>query len=217
MKILLCDDHAVFRSGLRLVVGQLEAGAEIIETEDGEAALGLAAEHPDLDLVLLDLGLPGIDGHEGLRRLRREQPSLPVVIVSADDDPATIRSAIDSGASGHIPKGSTQSEMLSALRLVLEGGVYVPPAALRAPAPSDDDSEERRRIERAGQLTARQREVLSLIARGLTNREICGVLSIAEGTVKAHIAAIFEALDVTNRTEAAVLARELGLKADGEE
>ncbi len=216
MKILLCDDHAVFRSGLRLVAESLDADAEVIETQDGEGALEVAAQHPDLDLVLLDLELPGIDGHEGLRRFRERLPSLPVVIVSADDDPMTIRRALDAGASGHIPKGASEREMVSALRLILEGGVYVPPAALAAPArpagASGGDGSDR-----AARLTSRQREVLSLMARGLTNREICGVLSIAEGTVKTHVAAILEALDVTNRTEAAVRARELGLKADGEE
>jgi DNA-binding NarL/FixJ family response regulator len=219
MKILICDDHALFRQGLRLVLGELEGAADLLEAADGGAALALADAHPDLDLVLLDLHMPGMDGWAGLRRFRSGHPTLPVVIVSASEDPADVRAALGEGASGFIPKGSTASQLVAALRLVLSGGVYVPTAALAEAPPGAQAGAERarRRRERASQLTPRQLEVLSLMARGLTNREICGVLDIAEGTVKAHVAAIFEALDASNRTEAAVLARELGLKAPGEE
>jgi DNA-binding NarL/FixJ family response regulator len=161
--------------------------------------------------------MPGTDGRTGLRQLRSAQPAMPVVIVSATDDPGEMRRVLDEGASGFIPKSSTSAEMLGALRLVLSGGVYVPRAALAAQAPGSGAARREQRRQRAGSLSARQIEVLSLMARGLTNREICGVLGIAEGTVKAHIAAIFETLEVSNRTEAAVAARELGIKAPGEE
>jgi DNA-binding NarL/FixJ family response regulator len=218
LKILICDDHALFRAGLRHVLSELDAGAQLIDAGSCEQALELAGGHADLDLVLLDLHMPGMDGWAGLRRLRASHPELPVVIVSASERPGDVRTALDGGAAGFIPKQSSPEELLAALRLVLSGGTFVPRAAL-ATEPADDAGSERasRRRERAGALTERQLEVLSLMARGLTNREICGVLDIAEGTVKTHIAAIFEALDVTNRTEAAVLARELGLKAPGEE
>ena len=218
MKILICDDHALFRAGLRHVLSELDADAQLIDAEGGPEALAAADEHDDLDLVLMDLQMPGMDGFTGLRRLRQDHPEIPVVIVSASESAADVREAIDGGAAGFIPKQSSPEELLAALRLVLSGGTYVPRTALSGDAGGDPAAERaRRRREKAGALTERQVEVLSLIARGLTNREICGVLSIAEGTVKTHVAAIFEALDVTNRTEAAVLARELGLKAPGEE
>jgi DNA-binding NarL/FixJ family response regulator len=219
MRILVCDDHAIFRAGLKAVLGELSSSAELLEAESVAQALALAKAHPDTDLVLLDLHLPGTDGRTGLRQLRSAQPALPVVIVSASDDPAEMRRVLEEGASGFIPKSSTSAELLAALRLVLSGGVYVPRAALaaQAPAPGSGAARREQRRQRAGSLSARQIEVLSLMARGLTNREICGVLGIAEGTVKAHIAAIFETLEVSNRTEAAVAARELGIKAPGEE
>jgi DNA-binding NarL/FixJ family response regulator len=212
MKILICDDHALFRDGLGLVLERLEPGAELVESSDSQGALDLVAADEGFDLVLLDLNMPGMDGLTALRRLRTDHPAVPVVIVSASENPNEVRTALDVGASGFIPKSSSSNVLLSALRLVLDGGVYVPPVALDAQPGVDS-----RRRDRAGELTPRQLEVLSLMARGLTNREICGVLGIAEGTVKTHIAAIFEALEVTNRTEAAVAMRDLGLKAPGEE
>jgi len=216
VRVLICDDHALFRAGLRHVLSDLQSDAELLEATEAAEALRIAGANDDLDLVLLDLHMPGMDGWAGLRRLRQSHPSLPVVIVSASDDADEIRTALDGGASGFIPKGSSPGELIAALRLVLDGGVYVPRAAL-APGGGDSAERTRRRRERAKTLTPRQLEVVSLVARGLTNREICDVLAIAEGTVKAHLAAIFEALEATNRTEAAVLARELGLKAPGEE
>jgi len=212
MRILICDDHALFRDGLRLVLERLEPAAELVESSDSQGALDLVAADDGFDLVLLDLNMPGMDGLTALRRLRGDHPAVPVVIVSASENPREVRAALDAGASGFIPKSSKSSVLLSALRLVLDGGIYVPPVALDATPDLDA-----RRSDRAGELTPRQLEVLSLMARGLTNREICGVLGIAEGTVKTHIAAIFEALEVTNRTEAAVAMRDLGLKAPGEE
>ncbi len=200
-----------------MVLEDLYPDAELIETEAVEAALGLAGEHPDLDLALLDMHLPGMDGRAGLRELRQAQPALPVVMVSGEESSIEIRASLDDGAAGYIPKASSEQEMRAALQLVMAGGVYVPQAALSAAPAAPAESWTVRRRERADLLTPRQLEVLSLIARGLTNREICSVLSIAEGTVKAHLAAIFEALDVTNRTEAAVTARELGLKLPDEE
>lgn len=211
MKILVADDHAVFRDGLRTVLDGFGAEVEILEAADAAQAFEIATRHQDLDLVLMDLQMPGVGGIEGLRRFRRELPTLPVVIVSASESAAEMRRVIEGGASGFIPKSSGRKEMLAALQLVLAGGVFVPQAALAAP---EDDAPSRRR--RTEKLTERQLEVLSLMARGLTNREICDVLAIAENTVKTHVKAILEALEATNRTEAAVIARELGLKAPGE-
>lgn len=195
--------------GLRAVLRAIDEDAELLEAADGGEALRLAAQHPDLDLVLLDLEMPGVDGRTGLRRLRAAHPEIPVVIVSAAADGAQMRASLDAGASGYVPKGMPAAEMRAALQLVLAGGVYVPRGALGAPPDAAKSHEARRR--RVAGLTPRQRDVLLLVVRGLTNREICGVLAIAEGTVKAHVAAILDALGASNRTEAAMLARELGL------
>lgn len=215
MKILVCDDHAVFRDGLRLVLSDLAEEVELLEASDGAQALDVANANPDLELVLMDLQMPGVGGIEGLRRVRREHAAIPVVIVSASEASGEMREVLDAGASGFIPKSFGRTELIAALKLVLAGGVFVPQAALAAPGGGEGSPERRR--QRASRLTERQLEVLSLMARGLTNKEICGVLSIAENTVKTHVKAILEALEATNRTEAAVLARELDLKAPGEE
>jgi len=196
-----------------MVLRGIDEGAVLLEAADAGEALRLVAAHPDLDLVLLDLHMPGLDGRSGLRRLRGEHPEIPVVIVSASEESAGMREALEDGASGYIPKGVPEPEMRAALQLVLAGGVYVPYGALAAPAPAPtaEAAARRERRARVAGLTPRQREVLQLVLRGLTNREICRVLAIAEGTVKAHVAAILEALDVSNRTEAAMVARDLGL------
>ncbi len=207
MKVLVCDDHAVFRDGLRSVLGDLDEAFEIFEAETGELAIELVGEHPDFDLVLMDLEMPGRGGASALEQLRRDHPATPVVIVSAEPDAAVMRRVIEGGASGFIPKSAKRAVLGSALQLILSGGVYVPPELVAAPAESASE----RRKRRVGELTERQKEVLSLLAKGLTNKEIGEVLGIALGTTKTHIAAILEALEATNRTEAAMLLRDLEL------
>jgi DNA-binding NarL/FixJ family response regulator len=209
MRILVCDDHPVFREGLRDALAALPA--EVVEAADAASALARVDAEPGIELVLLDLSLPGADGWSAFRALRARHPSVPVLIVSASDDPADMRRALDSGAAGFVPKSASLEVLRSALRLVLAGGVYVPVAALAAPA-GEAPAAARRRA-RAGGLTPRQLEVLVLLSRGLTNREIAGALGIAEGTVKTHVRTLFEVLDVSNRTEAALVMGELGLDA----
>jgi DNA-binding NarL/FixJ family response regulator len=207
VKILVCDDHPVFREGLRDALADLSA--EIVEAADCAGALRRLEADPDIELVLLDLAMPGADGWTAFKALRSRHPTVPVVIVSASDAPADVRRALDQGASGFVPKSATLEVLRSALRLVLAGGVYVPMAALAAPAAPPAAA---RRAARVEQLTARQVEVLILLSRGLTNREIAGALGIAEGTVKTHVRTLFEVLDVSNRTEAALVMRELGIE-----
>lgn len=203
MRILLCEDHALFREGLELVLGQLDPDVELLGVGDAETALEQMADD-DLDLVLLDIGLPGMDGFEALARLRSEHPSVPVVVLSASERPEDVRRALEGGAAGFIPKSTRGSVLQGALRLVLAGGIYTPPLMLDAAPPAPRPT--------AADLTPRQLEILRLLARGLTNKEICGVLGIAEGTVKSHVVRIYEVLDVTNRTEAAMRLYELGLE-----
>jgi DNA-binding NarL/FixJ family response regulator len=202
MKILVCDDHALFREGLELILGQLDPEAELESVGDAEAALARVARGDGPDLVLLDLHLPGMDGFTALEALRRDRPDVPVVVLSGSESPAHARVVLERGASGFIPKSTRGAVLLSALRLVLAGGIYVPPLILDG----------LRAAEKASELTERQLEVLRLLARGLTNREIADVLRVAEGTVKSHVKHVYEVLDVTNRTEAAMRMRELGLE-----
>jgi DNA-binding NarL/FixJ family response regulator len=209
LKILICDDHPVFREGLRDALVALSG--RVIEAADCASALREVDADPSIDLVLLDLAMPGADGWTAFRALRSRHPSVPVVIVSASDDPADMRRAIDQGAAGFVPKSASPEILRNALRLVLAGGVYVPAAALGAPPPAEASGAPRRRA-RAAQLTPRQIEVLILMSRGLTNLEIASALGIAEGTVKTHARTIFEVLDVSNRTEAALVMGELGLE-----
>jgi DNA-binding NarL/FixJ family response regulator len=206
MRILICDDHALFREGLELVLAQLEPGARLESVADAEGALALVAADPGFDLVLLDLALPGLPGLDALQTLRRDHPTVPVVVLSASESPTDARAALERGASGFIPKSSRGSVLLAAVRLVLGGGVYVPPLLLDAPpAPAPRESSAKHG------LTGRQLEVLRLIARGLTNAQIAAALGISGATVKNHLERIYGALDASNRTEAALRMRELGL------
>ncbi len=212
MKLLLCDDHEVFRAGLRTALREFDP--TLVEASDCEEALRLVEQEGDVDLILLDLGLPGMDGFEGLRTLRAQHPEIAVVIVSASDEPEKVRAALEGGASGFIPKSSSTSVLQSAIRIVLSGSLYVPPEilpSLWAP-PEKARADGRLARSREAGLTARQLEVLRLMSRGLTNKEIASVLGIGPGTVKAHASAIFDALDVTNRTEAVLVMREFGIE-----
>jgi len=208
MKILVCDDHPIFREGLCEALAEFDAA--FVEAPDSDAALQAVAADTAIELVLLDLSMPGVDGWTAFRALRERHPGVPVVIVSASEDPGDIRRALDGGAAGFIPKSSPIEVLRSALRLVLAGGVYVPVAALGAPPAAPAPSGGLRR-NRAPALTRRQIDVLERLARGLTNREIAASLGIAEATVKTHLRTLFEVLDVSNRTEATLVMRELGL------
>ena len=215
MRILLCDDHALFREGLELVVRQLDEDVELLGVGDAETALARVAEDDDLDLVLLDIELPGMDGFAALERLRSGHPGVPVVVLSASEQPDHVRAALAEGAAGFIPKSTRGSVLLGALRLVLAGGVYVPELMVEAGnggAPATAPQETARSA--PPELSPRLLEVLRLLGRGLTNKDISRVLGIAEGTVKSHVIRLYELLDVSNRTEAAMRMRELGLEED---
>lgn len=206
MKIILADDHTLFRDGFVLLLKQLEAGAEVITAGSLEDALGQVRAHPDADLLLLDLQMPGMQGLASVRAVMRDFPSLPVAILSASDSLPVMEALLAAGAAGFIPKSSSAPVMLSALRLILAGGVYLPPScSIRAKLRPVW------RPPRAAPLMPRQLDVLRLLCEGKSNKLICREPGLGEGTVKAHIAAMFRALSVSNRTEAALQAKRLGL------
>ena len=221
MKILIVDDHPLIREGLSHVLLELDQNSEIVESESADAALAVAESHRDLSLILLDLSVPGANRLSLLRALREKREDVPVVVLSATDDPGTIREAIEIGAMGFISKRSTTSVIVSALRLVLVGGVYVPPQSLRAietselshgPGGTELDAESSARVLRQIGITPRQAEVLALLVQGKPTKVICRELDLSEGTVKTHITSILHALNVTNRTQALLALSRLGVK-----
>jgi len=213
MKILIADDHELFRDGLRHVLDQLGAELTIVEACDFTQAVAAVNSQSDFDIVLLDLNMPGMPWNEGLQTLRTTLPdTVPIIILSASDDRRHVLQAVNSGAAGFIPKTSSSRVMLSALKLVLSGGVYLPPALLEQSTPQNDIGPMANE-NAVSFLTPRQREVLALLGQGKSNKEIARVLQLAEGTVKLHVTAILKALNVNNRTRAVVAASQLGLTA----
>lgn len=213
MKLLVIDDHPLIRDALRLVLKGLDVSVELVESADRAGALEAAAQHPDLSLILLDVALPDADGLAVLRELREQYPAVPVVMLSGTDAPDTVTRALDDGAMGFIPKHSPNEVLVGALRLVLSGGVYLPPNMLRQPggASAAVRPEGGRGFREIG-LTERQAQVLALLVQGMPNKLICRELNLAEGTVKIHITAILKSLKVTNRTQAVIAVSRLGLK-----
>jgi DNA-binding NarL/FixJ family response regulator len=219
VKVLIVDDHHLIREGMRPVLERLaptpDEPVEIVEATNFDEAAAAAAVHLDLDLVLLDLRMPGTSGFAGLSQLQKRFPGLPVVMMSGEDDPALVRAAIDHGALGYIPKSSTSEVILSALRLVLSGGTYVPREAIgqgnRPPMPKVDFAADV--ATRLG-ITPRQADVLELLLAGKSNKVICRELNLAESTVKNHVAAVFKVLNVTTRVQAVLAAAKLGIRGE---
>lgn len=210
MKILLADDHDLFRAGLSLVLKELDADLSLLQAANLSAALKVAETHSDIHLALLDLNMPEMDGARGLMQFREQFPKLPTVIVSASDDLLAVRAVLAAGARGFIHKSTAPQVMLSALRLVLAGGVYIPSYAL-GEARGADGASPKKTLSVAGGLTTRQLEVLRLLAAGKPNKLIARELDLSEGTVKIHLSAIFRVLEVNNRTEAVLAAQQLNL------
>jgi DNA-binding NarL/FixJ family response regulator len=199
MKILIADDHPLFRSGIRHVLLQLSAETEILEAEDNASAMAVLVAHADIALVLLDLAMPGMHGLKTLDAMTQQYPALPIVILSASESRIDMQRALDGGALGFIQKSATSAIMLSALRLVLAGGIYVPPALVQSIQTPVKASDERREA-----LTPRQTDVLMQVIEGKSNKAIATQLGLTEATVKAHVTGIFKALRVNNRMQAAI-------------
>lgn len=217
MKVLVVDDHVLIREALRGVLKELKDDATIVEASDCRQAMRLVGEHPDLGLILLDLNLPDRNGFDVLAELRERHPAISTVVLSALNDRDNVARALDLGALGFIPKSSTREVMLSALRLVFSGGIYIPPDILARretvtsqPFSSASGTEPRPSSPRDLGLTDRQVDVLALMMKGKSNKAICRALNLAEPTVKNHVTAILKALKVSNRTEAVIAVGTLG-------
>jgi DNA-binding NarL/FixJ family response regulator len=211
MKTLLIDDHPLFREGLAMVMTHAFPQLKLHQAGDITEALARIAEQGDIALALLDLNLPDSSGLQGLQRLREHAPQVTVVVLSADESSDTVMAAIDAGAAGFIPKTARLGVMQDALRVVLDGGVYLPDSILStstAPAAPAVAPE----ADAALGLSPRQLDVLKLLIEGKPNKLICRELELSESTVKTHLAAIFRRLNANSRTQAVVAAARLGLR-----
>lgn len=213
VKLLVVEDHALVREGLVQTLRQLEEGVEIFEVADHDGASALLEQEHHFDLMVLDLGLPGIDGLSCLKTFRQSYPAMPVVILSAYDDALTVSKAMKCGAAGFVPKTYSSERLLAVLREVLAGGAFTPDLLPSTYAPNspypliggDEDPLDYG-------LSKRQAEVLGLMVSGKSNRDIAGQLGLSEGTVKIHLTAIFKVLGVSSRTQAMVVVARHGIR-----
>lgn len=218
MKLLLADDHALIREGFERTLTAMETDMNFIHAEDRESVLAQLEAHQDTDVILLDLFMPGVKGFDLLSEVCDRYSNIPVIVISGTEDPRYMRKSIDNGASGFIPKSAPTDIMMSAIQLVRNGGVYIPADMLQKKSagannsgnvPSQTLTNEIR--EAASKLTARQQEVLELMGRGMSNKEIARALDVSDHTVKIHVAAVLRLFNAANRTEAVVMARNAGI------
>ena len=206
---VIADDHPLFREALKQTVSGMLKDADIAEAGTFAQLSKILESRDDIDLVLLDLRMPGVQGFSGLVYMRSQYPQVPVVVVSGIEERALMRRALDLGASGFIPKSSPVEEMQLAINMVLSGDIWVPPG-LELEAPHDDEAEALAR--RLATLTPQQARVLMMLREGLLNKQIAYQLGVSEATVKAHVSAILQKLRVDSRTQAVIAASRI----DGE-
>lgn len=208
--IIVADDHPLFREALKAAVGRVERGVSFVEADSVATMLVAAEANPGADLLLLDLNMPGAHGFNALAHVRGNRPELPVVIVSADDDPQTIASALRFGAQGFIPKSTEAGQIGRAIESVLAGEIHTPPGYQppRTPTSSAEELEVARRV---AELTPQQFRVLGMLCAGMLNKQIAYDLDVSEATVKAHVTAILRKLGVTTRTQAVLAAGRLAV------
>lgn len=215
MNILVVDDHQLFIDGIRLILNKLDAAVSITESNAAEQAIEILESGEEFDLILIDLSMPGMDGMSVLKRMHERKTWLPLVVISAEEDVHTIKSALDAGALGFIPKAHSSQQMITALHAILDGEIYIPAdiekqidnLASRRPLAEANSNE----ALQASNITRRQFEVLQLLAKGYTNKQIATSLFLTEHTVKAHVAALFGTLNAGNRTECVKKAQDKGL------
>jgi DNA-binding NarL/FixJ family response regulator len=215
LRILLVDDHVLFREGIALLLRPMLPGADVFEAGTIEEAIERAgAARPPVDLVLMDLGLPGVSGLEGIALFRDRFPELPVVALSSADDKDTVLKAIDAGAMGYVPKSSSSGVLAGALQVILAKGIYLPPSVFlseRAQHSAPGPVAGSRATPTSLGLTPRQADVLWLILEGKSAKMISRELGLSASTVKVHTSAVLRSLNVTTRTHAVIAAGKLGL------
>ncbi|MFV0369738.1 MAG: response regulator [Hyphomicrobiaceae bacterium] len=200
-RIIIVDDHPLFRGALNQALSASLENSEIIEAGSLDELTAKLVDGLEVDLILLDLTMPGVQGISGLVFLRGQHPEIPVVVVSANDDPVTIRRCMDCGASGFVPKSQPVEQIRSAVRSVLDGNVWSPPGV---DLTSAGDSETTDLIGRLSSLTPQQVRVLMMLGEGLLNKQIAYKLGVSEATIKAHVSAILQKLGVDSRTQAVI-------------
>ena len=210
--ILIADDHPLFREALRGAVQRILPDASLCEADSVDALYGLVEANPDADLLLMDLNMPGAHGFSALVHLRALHPQQPVVVVSAREEPAVMRRALDHGALGFIPKSADSETIGIAVGQVLDGERWAPAAAASAPAMDRDEEAVARRLR---ELTPQQFRVLQMLGEGRLNKQIAWDLGVSEATIKAHVTAVLRKLGVNNRTQAVLMAGRLAVDPDG--
>jgi len=225
MRILLADDHALIRSGLRTELADFVDDVLFVEAWDAASVEAQMSGAEELDLALIDLTMPGMRGVKSIEDLRERHPSVPVIVISGLDAADMARQVLDAGAAGFIPKSAISAVVVQAIRLVLAGGRYVPPELLETHGSkraglatltrgaSDTRAFGTPPAEGLTMMSPRQREVFELLAKGLSNKHIARALNITEGTVKTHVATIFDVLNVRNRVAAVAEARRISGEA----
>jgi len=207
--VIVADDHPLFRTAIKEALEASQGETKFLEANSFETLQELVDERPDVDLVLLDLHMPGVSGFAGLVYLCKRYPSVPVVIISATEDPLVIKRALEHGAAGFIPKSSSIETITYAISQVLMGEIWAP-ESVQSNLPGNNVSE-LALAERMAQLTPQQFKVLMMMSQGLLNKQIAYELSVSEATVKAHVTAIMSKLGVTNRTQAVLAANQLSV------
>ncbi len=207
-QILIADDHPLFIDAVTVILKIKFPEVSIFACNDLESALEIAEQKPDLDVILLDINMPGMDGLNGIVRLRNKYPEIPIVIVSAEQDKSTVLQAITYGAVGFITKTSCSEQVSSALEQIMAGQVYLPPDVIRSSSESTSKDSNPVLLDpkTIASLTQRQLLVFERMSKGESNKQIAYELNIAETTVKAHVSAVLHKLKVHNRIQAVLCA-----------
>jgi DNA-binding NarL/FixJ family response regulator len=210
-RFIIVDDHPLFRGALGQALSAAFANAEVLEAGSLDELTDHLAKGNDVDLILLDLSMPGVHGVSGLLYLRAQHPEVPVVIVSASEDAATIRQCLDCGASGFIPKSQPVERIREAIRKIIGGAIWLPPDVDLSGVPPGESAE---LVSRLSTLTPQQVRVLMMLGEGLLNKQIAFKLGVSEATIKAHVSAILQKLGVDSRTQAVIAINRIGSAGD---
>ena len=211
MKVLIADDHALFRDGLSVHLEQIDPKAVIFQAGNFSQALKIAGDEKKLDLVIMDLDMPDMNWEEAIKDIKEKSSDARFVIMSASEDNRNIRKSLEYGVCGYIPKRSETKVITGALKLILDGGTYLPPSVIEAGSSAGAMSKNGSSSSNGKKLTNRQSQVLELVAQGLSNKQIAYEMGVSEATVKLHINALLRAVGATNRTQAVIIAQKMGL------